>query len=324
MRRAAYLQNWEQTKVLADPRRLHILRLLMAQPATLTQLAQHLGRSPAWVRHHLRRLEQAGLVELAEVRVDGRVREKYYRAAAQAFVLQRLVLPQGDRPAVVFAGSHDLALERLAQALTRHVDIILHPIGSLDGLVNLRQHLCHFSGAHLLDETGAYNLPYIRRLFPGQAVQVVTLAHRVQGLMVAAGNPKAIRGLEDLARPDVRWVSRNPGSGTQVWLERELQRRGLNAAGRLAPARQAATHTAAAQAVRAGQADVAVGLEAAARSAGLDFIPLFVERFDLVFPQQQMRLLAPVLDALQRADFRRLLHQLPGYDPRHTGEALAV
>jgi len=324
VKHAAPIDSWEQTKLLADARRLRLLRLLMARPATLTQLAEQVGKSPAWVRHHIQQLERAGLVTLAEVRQRGRVREKYYRATAGAWVLQRLVLPESDHPVVVFAGSHDLALEQLAQDLAPHLEIVLHPVGSLDGLVNLRQHLCHFTGAHLLDETGLYNTPYVRRLFPAHDVRLMTLAHRVQGLMVAAGNPLGIRDLHDLLRADVRFVNRNPGSGTRLWLDARLQELGLDAAQVQGYTHEVDTHTAAAQAVASGKADVALGLEAAAARYGLDFIPLFAERFDLVFPQQETRELAPLLDALQTARFRRFLTQMRGYNPAHTGEEVAV
>src|SRR5512143_1587025 len=103
------LQDYDQIKLLADPRRMAILRLLLASPATLTQLASRLGRSPAWVSHHVRALQAAGLIELPEVRTTGRVTEKYYRTRAEAFLLQKLILPRTRVPTMVFAGSHDLA-----------------------------------------------------------------------------------------------------------------------------------------------------------------------------------------------------------------------
>ncbi len=324
MKRAAQVTSWEQTKTLADPRRLRLLRLLMARPATLTQLAQQVGQSPAWVRHHLLQLQRAGLVEMAEERVQGRVREKFYRAVAGAWVLQRLVLPQGERPALLFAGSHDLALERLAEDLAPHLDLILYPLGSLDGLVHLRQGLCHLSGAHLVDETGAYNTPYVRRLFPDRRVRVVTLAHRVQGLITAPGNPLGLRDLSDLARPGVRFVNRNLGSGTRLWLEARLGALGIPREAIAGYDQVVSTHTAAAQAVATGRADVALGLEAAALAQGLGFVPLFEERFDLIFPAEETEELTPLLDTLQTAAFRRLMRTLHGYNPAHAGEEIEV
>ena len=215
---------FEQIKLLADARRRAILRLLMAGPATLSQLAARLGHSPAWVRHHVRALEAARLVELAEVRTTGTVTEKFYRARAGALLLQELVLPEGRKPVVVFSGSHDLALEGISEQLSRRVTLLSLPVGSLDGLVHLRQGLCQISGSHLLDPSGEYNIPYVRHLFPDRSMELVTLAHRTQGLMLASGNPKSIHRIADLARGDIRFVNRNPGSGTRLWLDTELSR----------------------------------------------------------------------------------------------------
>ncbi|MCX6070742.1 MAG: helix-turn-helix domain-containing protein, partial [Chloroflexi bacterium] len=150
-----HLRSFEQLKLIADPRRLAILQHLMAQPATLTHLGQALGEHPAWIRHHLRRLEQAGLVELVETRRVHGAEERYYRASAGGYLLQDLILPQiPGRPAVVFCGSHDLVVERLAADLAPHLDVLTLPVGSLNGLADLRLGLGHFAGCHLLDEQG--------------------------------------------------------------------------------------------------------------------------------------------------------------------------
>jgi DNA-binding transcriptional ArsR family regulator len=149
------LHTFQQIKLLADSRRMAILRLLMARPATLTQLARALHRSPAWIRHHVHLLQAAQLVDLVEVRTTGTVTEKFYRARAGAFLLQEMILPKGSKPVVVFSGSHDLALEGIAAHLARRLTLLSLPVGSLDGLVHLREGLCQLSGAHLLDPDGA-------------------------------------------------------------------------------------------------------------------------------------------------------------------------
>ena len=110
MDRVETLHAFDRIKLLADARRMEVLRLLMASPATLTQLARTLKRSPAWIRHHVRTLESAELVELVEVRTTGKVTEKFYRAKAGGFLLQDLVLPKTKKPVAIFSGSHDLAV----------------------------------------------------------------------------------------------------------------------------------------------------------------------------------------------------------------------
>ncbi|MFN2145847.1 MAG: ArsR family transcriptional regulator, partial [Anaerolineales bacterium] len=162
MKQVQPLQDNQQIKVLADARRLEILRLLMNQPATLTQLAQKLGQSPAWVRHHMLTLEAANLIELDEIRVTGKVTEKFYRARAGAFLIQELVLPRSSKPTIVFSGSHDLALEGICEQIANHLTLLMMPVGSLDGLVNLRQGLCQISGTHLRSRSGEYNTPFVR------------------------------------------------------------------------------------------------------------------------------------------------------------------
>src|SRR5574342_489355 len=121
------IQNFEQIKLLADSRRGEILRLLMASPATLTKLAQTLKQSPAWIRHHILSLESAKLVEVSEIRKTGKVTEKYYRAKADALLLQEIVLPKTKKPVLVFSGSHDLALEDIAKHLEKHVTLLSLP-----------------------------------------------------------------------------------------------------------------------------------------------------------------------------------------------------
>src|SRR5690606_27783442 len=132
MRKVEPINSFEKIKLLADSRRMDILRLLMASPATLTHLARTLKQSPAWIRHHILTLESAGLIEVSEVRKTGKVTEKFYRAKSDALLLQEVILPKTKKPAVIFSGSHDLALEGIAEYLERHVTLLSMPVGSLD------------------------------------------------------------------------------------------------------------------------------------------------------------------------------------------------
>ena len=319
------LQSFEQLKLLADPRRLAILRQLMSGPASLTMLGKSLGEHPAWIRHHLKQLEAIGLVEQVETRIQSGVVEKFYRALASGYLIQELILPENPaRPVIVFSGSHDLAVELLANQLSKYLDILTLPVGSLDGLVALRQNLCNLSGTHLLDPNGEYNLPFIRHFFPDRAMQVVTLAHREQGLMTSAGNPKAIRSMADLARADVTFINRNPGSGTRLWLDRHLQAQRISTESIHGYGNSISTHTECARLIQIGKADVALGLRAAACQFGLDFVPLFHERYDIVFMQEKGKILSPILDTLQTSAFRHSVEALTGYEMTHTGEQIPL
>jgi putative molybdopterin biosynthesis protein len=318
------LQTFEQIKLLSDPRRMAILRRLMASPATLTQLGREQGKHPAWIQHHIKVLLSSGLVEIAEVRVTTGVKEIFYRARAGAFILHDLILPESEKPVVIFSGSHDLAIESLSERLAPHLRMLTLPVGSLDGLVNLRQGLCHLAGAHLLDESGDYNTPYVHHLFPDRPVKMVTLAYRTQGLLLAQGNPKGIHSISDLTRKSVTFINRNPGSGTRLWLDREIHRLELTPNRIRGYGEFVHTHSEAALAVQSGRADAALGIQAAAHQHGLDFIPLFEERYDLVIPEERVKLVHPLLDAIQTATFRKQLSTLTGYNTAHSGEQIQL
>ena len=106
---------------------------------------------------------------------------------------------------IVAVGSHDLVLDLAASAMRAadpRATLASSNVGSLGGLVALRDGLCHLAGSHLLDpESGEYTLPYVDRVLDGRDVAVVRLVHRDQGLIVAAGNPLGLDGLDDLDGP---------------------------------------------------------------------------------------------------------------------------
>jgi len=324
MKKVELIHSFGSIKLLADSRRLDILRLIMASPATLTQLARTLRKSPAWIRHHILALESANFIEVCEIRKTGKVTEKFYRAKADALLLQEIVLPKTKKPALIFSGSDDLAIEVIAEHLQKQVTLLSLSVGSLDGLVNLRQGLCQISGSHLLDESGEYNRPFVRHLFPDRNMEIITLAHRTQGLMLASGNPEGVKKISDIANSSIRFVNRNAGSGTRLWLDKELSNLKIPANEVLGYDNIVKTHNEAAALIMNEKADVAVGLQAAAHQHGLDFVPLFEERYDLVLPRENKKVLMPLLDYLQTSDFRAKLHVLPGYNSTHTGEQILL
>jgi putative molybdopterin biosynthesis protein len=321
----------DTVRVLANEERLRLLRLLMRGPATLTQLGAVVGHHPAWVRHHILSLEQAGLVELVETRPTKGYVEKFYCASARAYAVDFMVLPdEGERGLLVILGSDDRALDLLARRLREDgagPDVITMAMGSLEGLIALRHGVGHVAGCHLFDaETGDFNKSYARALFPGRELMLITLAHRQQGLIVPPGNPRGLKDLADAVTAGARIVNRNRGSGTRVWLDRLL------AGGHVDPVRVAGyedevmTHDAAAQAVAEGAADVALGILPAANAYGLGFIPLVEERYDLVTPREHYEsdLLAPLLVLLNDDSFKREIDAIGGYVTRDTGAVTAL
>lgn len=326
------VKNFAHIKLLSDSRRLAILRLLMKEPATLTQLGKKLNEHPAHIRHHLKVLENAGFVELVEEKVVRGFVEKFYSAAAQAFILQEIILPAyPDAETIVLMGSHDLALEMLADEVfnksSQHVKMIVLPVGSLDGLIALRQGLAQIASCHLLDtDSGEFNTPFIRHLLPDRDIVLVTLAHRQQGLIVKQGNPLAIENLKDLPKRDAVFINRNPGSGTRLWLDQQLDALGIAPQGIRGYENEVRTHIETAQIIAAGGADAGVGLQAAALKYGLDFVPLFKERFDLVMEAAFFTspAMLPVMNILGSNGFHRKIEELGGYESRRTGAQFSL
>jgi len=315
-------QAFQIFKILGDSHRLDILRRLMTKPATLSQLGKMLDKSPAWIRHHLKILEKAGLVDMITSKTTGRNAKKYYQARTNALVLQELVLPYSQKPVIFFSGSLDPGIQQIAHHLASNISLVIQPDAPLDSLVNLRQGLCHIAGINLRDINGDYNTPFVKNLFIDKASSVFTLAHRSQGLIVAEKNPKGINTLQDLFRDDVRFINRNPGSGTRVWLEQELAKQGISTSSMRGFADTVNNHTAAVKMVESGQADVAVGIAPANTETGVSYIPLSQERYDLVILDEYLELANPLLAYLKTSDFRNSLSHLQGYDYSASGEQL--
>ncbi len=237
-----------------------------------------------------------------------------------------------QRPATHYlriAGSHDLALDLLISQLRRtHPEVLVTTanVGSLAGLIALERGEAEVAGCHLLDEeTGEYNVPFLRRILPGDDVLLVNLVYRQQGLMVAKGNPKGIVGFLDLARPDVTSVNRQKGAGTRVLLDVRLKELGIAPEMVRGYGHEVETHTAAAAAVAGGDADVGLGIQSAARAFDLDFIPLARERYDLAILASRSEALEVVvlLDALRSESFKAVARELGGYDTSDTGRVVA-
>jgi putative molybdopterin biosynthesis protein len=226
---------------------------------------------------------------------------------------------------IVAIGSHDLVLDLAASELREAdpgVTLASSNVGSLGGLVALRDGLCHVAGSHLLDPaTGEYTLPYVDRVLAGRDVAVVRLVHRDQGLMVAPGNPLALSGIDDLARSDLRYVNRQRGAGTRVLLDHELARRAIAPDAIQGYAREEHTHLAVAAAVAAGRADCGLGVLAAARAFGLDFVAVTREPYDLVVDAAALEdpVLEPLWDLLGNAGFREHVEALGGYSTSEMG-----
>jgi putative molybdopterin biosynthesis protein len=316
----------DQLAALSDEHRLALLRRLMCGPSTISRLGRDFDRHPAWIRHHIKRLEAAGLVEPAGERTTRNYTEKFYRASAGALAVHMLIAPDpGASRLMVALGSDDFALQLLTEEFNEmpgDFQIVASSVGSLDGLVALRQGLADVAGCHLFDaEAGDYNVPYLRHLFPDRAMDVVTLAHREQGLMQAPSDKRKI-AIEDLADSGIRFVNRNPGSGTRVWFDARLRELGIQHERIQGYGIELRTHGEVAAAVASGAAEIGLGVRTAAEEHGLRFTRLFTERYDLVFDADRAEDedVRRLLDRLESRALKAGIGGLVGYDSSHTGE----
>jgi putative molybdopterin biosynthesis protein len=224
-----------------------------------------------------------------------------------------------------FSGSHDLLVVWISGHLPETLkEFSLEPIftGSLGGLMALAENQADLAGCHLWDdESRSYNLPFIRKLFPGQAMTTIRLANRRLGLICAPGNPMNIRALIDLTKPGIRFVNRQAGSGTRVWLDTTLKNLSIDRSKIHGFDEEKATHSEVARSVAEGDFDAGICLESAAEFFNLPFLPLTEEPYDLVTLSEKaeaepLRTLFSWIGSDAIKDASTLL---PGYDFSQTG-----
>lgn len=238
-----------------------------------------------------------------------------------------LLRPPGEiERTILCTGSHDMTLDLLHDFLkqgTPSYPLASTHVGSLGGIMAIKSEMTHIAGSHLLDpETGEYNISYLNRYLIDKNVTLITLAHRQQGFMIQAGNPKNIMGVDDLARDDVTFINRQAGSGTRVLLDYELEKSGLKEDRVKGYDNEEYTHMSVAVAVLSGKADAGLGILAAARALHLDFVPVTEERYDLIIPDQYLSLpsIKQLLDIINSASFKETVEKMGGYSTRETGK----
>ena len=226
--------------------------------------------------------------------------------------------------------SHDDGLSLLrgfavAQAQL-HLDVRF--CGSVDAIAALNTGRCTLAGFHSSQQPGLGSHTqhtYQPLLQPGRH-KLVGFAQRSQGLVLAPGNPLRLQSMGDVVRRRARFVNRAPGSGTRLLCDELLQRDGIAPGELVGYDREEPSHAAVAQAVASGSADAALGIEAAARARGLDFVPLLQEHYYLVCLKEALEepAIASLRRLLQGEAWQRELAALPGYAPWRSGEVLSL
>ncbi len=268
------------------------------------------------------------------VRADGIIRVPARSegiAAGHEVIVELLRSARDIENTIVCIGSHDNALDVLANYLKKkHPELSLSSahVGSMGGLLALKRGEAHLAGTHLLDEvTGEYNVSYIKKHLPDKKVVLVNLVYRTQGLIVSRGNPKGIKGFEDLGRGDVVFVNRQAGAGTRLLTDLYLKKLKIDPENVKGYHHEEFTHMAVAAAVLSGAADTGLAVLSAAQALGLDFIPVAQERYDLAVLEEYYG--TPMLQALlgivrEDKEFRDQITSMGGYDVSEMGREMGI
>jgi putative molybdopterin biosynthesis protein len=232
-----------------------------------------------------------------------------------------------ERNFLLAAGSDDPSLgilHDLYRAQTQSSSFFMTTVGSSGGLAAIRGGVADFATAHLLEpaRTGTDDLA-AQGLLPSGTV-VVELFYRELGLLVPPGNPKGIKSLRDLARPKIRIINRQPGSGTRIYLDQELSRARLNIKKISGYDTVVSTHLEVGLWVLRGGADVGLATRTTSQLLGLDFIPLTRERFDMLVPKDRffVRGIQVLLGIVGSREFRERVDTLGGYDVTESGRII--
>jgi putative molybdopterin biosynthesis protein len=271
-------------------------------------------------------------VMMSLVRADGIVRIPSHSEGIGAGAdVEVELMRSGDeiRNTIVCIGSHDNSLDILANNLKkRYPDLSMSSahVGSLGGLFALKKGEAHMAGTHLLDEeTGLYNIPFVRRILPDKGIVLINLVYREQGFVVKSGNPKGIKGFTDLTRDDIVFINRQAGSGTRLLTDKHLRELGIDPSRVKGYEREEYTHMGVASAVLTGIADTGLAIVAAANALDLDFVPVAKERYDLAIPREFMgsEMMQALLNIIREdAEFRDMVKSLGGYDVSDMGKVM--
>ncbi len=240
--------------------------------------------------------------------------------------IQRLV--SSDPAMLRIHASHGFAIESLFNFLAREPVLLERKYcGSQEAVASLVAGTCDVAGFHIpLGEFEDEAVVHYARWFDARLQRVISVATRRQGLIVAPGNPRKIYGLADLARPDVRFINRQPGSGTRFLLDQLMLKAGIAPEQINGYEQSEYTHAAVAAYVASGMADVALGVEPPARQFGLDFVPVASERYFLLCNEHSLAKpqFKVLLNILQGAEFSEAVNRLPGYVATDTGQVATL
>ena len=224
---------------------------------------------------------------------------------------------------LVIIGSHDLVIDIIGEK----IPVSSAHVGSMGGIYAMQKGECHIAPIHLLDaESGEYNIPYVKKYFPGEKIVLVKGVGRTQGLMLPKGNPHGISTIADIVSGGFRFANRQRGAGTRLLFDYLLAQNGLKTADVDGYAKEYSTHLAVGMAVECGAADVGLGVGSAANCLGLDFVPLYDEEYDFLLREESLddERVRAFLEFISSDAFREKLRSFGDYTAKRLGEIVRI
>lgn len=224
---------------------------------------------------------------------------------------------------LITIGSHDLIIDLISDIM----ELTSTHVGSMGGIMAIKRKESHIAPIHLLDmETGAYNIPFIKKYFPNEKMALIKGVQRKQGFMVEKNNPHNIKEFKDLLRDDVIYANRQRGAGTRLLLDYYLDKENIDPEKIRGYQRELTTHMAVASAVKTGTATVGLGVYSATKAMDLDFIEVASEDYDFLMPYELLKdkRIKKFIEVLKSAAFKESVEKLGGYGFKDIGEIIVV
>ncbi len=243
-------------------------------------------------------------------------------------VSSSLLQPEEEPSPPLILSGQDVLLDILANHLQEAgVNAVRSYLSSFEGLLSLYQGRVDATACHLYAaEEKDFNAPFVKKLMPGVPAMLVNLSYRAQGFYVKSGNPKRIKGWQDLKRADVSVINRRVGSSARILLDWQMLRLGLSPQQVQGYDRELRSHLTVAVAIASGEADLAIGTERVTRQMeGVDFVPLLEDRYDLVIRKDQWQTpeMRKLMSILRSDAFLGEITHFSGNDYRDLGKVVA-
>ena len=250
--------------------------------------------------------------------------------AGEKVRVRLLTEPKKLENTLVVIGSHDPLLDEVADMM--HIDnpdvyMSSTHVGSIGGIMAIRRGEAHAGGCHLLDtETGKYNISFLKKYFPNGGIRLVRCVGRQQGLMLAKNNPLNIQEFADITKEGVRYVNRQKGSGTRVLMDYLCQQYQVNPDNIYGYEREELTHTSVAAQIANGSADAGMGIYSAAKLYDLKFLPICIEKYDLIIPEHawETPVVQQLLETIKSTAFKEKMLSMGGYTVENPGELIPL